>query len=342
MRYTIAALVFFLLAWVAIPLSAQRIMVSNLNKKGRHNKHKFSFVQLTDIHVGEGIDDYGTPGFANDTMPNGDVGYSAQRLRKAVNWINANAQKRDIRFVIVTGDLTDSGEKSEFEKANEILSTLIVPFVPQIGNHDVVSHTRSSWDSTASGDALCNLVFKREFDTLQHFADLWDDGYRQLRVYSPYSRHEQYFQNFMFEYRGYGFVFFDLNPRFLYGRPKTDHGPKPRLNDFPNASFDWLKHTLATFKDSENHNIFLFSHQPPHHDFMSIFNGLPTAEYDKLTSTLLPYSQHLAYWLAGHMHRNKSYPVTTLKKRRFVIKARETAANKEHKNGLLRIINVYS
>jgi len=322
-------------------LSAQRIMVSNLHKKGPHAVRKFSFVQLTDIHVGEGIDDYGTPGFVNDTMPTGDVGYSAERLRKAVNWINANAKKRDIRFVIVTGDLTDSGEKSEFDKVNEILSSLTVPFVPQIGNHDVVPHTKNSWATLACGDSVCNVVFKKEFDTLKRFVDRWDDGYRQVRVYSPYSQHEQYFQNFMFEYQGYGFVFFDLNPRFLYGRPKTDHGPKPRLNDFPHASFDWLMHTLATFPDTGDHNIFLFSHQPPHHDFMSIFNGLPTDQYDKLTQALLPYTRHIAFWLAGHVHRNKSYPVTTLKKHRFVLKARETASNKEHRNGLLRIINVY-
>ena len=324
----------------AISLQAQRIMVSNLNKK-HHGVYKFSFVHLTDIHVGEGIADYGTPGYYDDTMPVGDIGYSAERLRKSVNWINANAKKRGIKFVIVTGDLTDSGEKSEFDKANEILSTLMVPFVPQIGNHDVVSHTSDSWSKTAFGDSVCNVVFRKEFDTLQHFADRWDDGYRQVRVYSPYSQHEQFFQNFMFEYHGFGFVFFDLNPRFIYGRPKTDHGPKPRLNDFPRASFDWLLHSLAAFPDTGSHNIFLFSHQPPHHDFMSIFNGLPTQEYDKLTQALLPFRQRIGFWIAGHVHRNKSYQVTTLHSHKFVLKARETASNKEHKNGLLRVINVY-
>lgn len=334
-----------------VPLPAQRIMVSNLNKK-KNALHKFSFVHLTDIHVGEGIRDYGTPGYYGDTMPKGDIGYSAERLRKAVNWINANAKKRDIRFVIVTGDLTDSGEKSEFDKVNEILSALTIPFVPQIGNHDVVSHIQGdwvnpatgasdNWAKTAFGDSICNVVFKKEFDTLQHFVDRWDDGYRQIRVYSDYSKHEQFFQNFLFEYQGFGFVFFDLNPRFIYGRPKTDHGPKPRLNDFPHASFEWLMHSLSTFPDAGDHNIFLFSHQPPHHDFMSIFNGLPTSEYDKLTQALLPYRSHLAYWLAGHVHRNKSYRVTTLRKHQFVMKARETASNKEHKNGILRVINVY-
>ena len=322
-------------------LPAQRIMVSNLNKHVHGARYKFSFVHLSDIHVGEHIDDYGTPGFLGDTMPKGDVGYSAERLRSSVNWINANAKKKNIRFVIVTGDLTDSGEQSEFDKANEILSSLSIPFVPQIGNHDVVSHTKTLHASTAFGDSLCNVVFKSEFDTLSRFADKWDDGFRQTRVYSPYSLHQQFFQNFMFEYHGFGFVFCDFNPRFLYGRPKSDHGPKPRLNDFPNASFDWLMHTLATFPDSGYHNIFICTHQPPHHDIMSIFNGLPTNQYDKLTHALLPYRQHLAFWLAGHVHRNKAYSVTTLASHHFVIKARETAANKASRHGVLRVVNVY-
>ena len=341
MKRSIALLLFFAFIYSSVPLSAQRIMQTRLYKKGHHGVRKFSFVQLSDIHVGEGIDDYGTPGFAHDTMPVGDVGYSAERLRKSVNWINAHAKERDIRFVIVTGDLTDSGEKSEFDKVNEILSTLTVPFIPQLGNHDVISHTSTSRDTIEGGDAMVNTIFKKEFNTLRGFADHWDDGYRQVRVYSPYSKHEQYLQNFMFEYQGYGFLFFDLNPRFLYGRPKSDHGPKPRLNDFPNGSFDWLMHSLATFRDTGDHNIFLFSHQPPHHDFMSIFNGLPTDEYDKLTQALLPYSHRIAYWFAGHVHRNKSYRVTTLRKHQFVLKARETAANKAHKNGVLRVVSVY-
>ena len=322
-------------------LQAQRIMASNLNKHVRGAVYKFSFVQLSDIHVGEGISDYGTPGYINDTMPAGDVGYSAVRLRKSVNWINAHASKKGIKFVIITGDLTDSGEKSEFDKANEILSTLQVPFVPQIGNHDVIAHDNLTKASTAFGDSLNNVVFKHEFDTLRNFFDSWSDGKRLTRVYSPYSKAEQYLQNFMFTYKGFGFIFCDFNPRFKDHRPATDKGPKPRLNDFDGGSFDWLMNSLASFPGKGYHNIFISTHQPPHHDVMAIYNGLPTDQYNKLTQALLPYRAHLAYWIAGHVHRNKAYPVTTLHGHKFVMKALETAANKAHRNGILRVINVY-
>ncbi len=329
-----------LLACAVVPLYAQRIMHTSVNKKHGYMPG-FSFVHLTDIHVGEHIDDYGTPGYRGDTMPAGDVGYAAERLRKSVDWINRNAHKYHIRFVIVTGDLTDSGEKSEFDKANEILSSLTVPFVPQIGNHDVVSHTATEKESAATGDSLCNAVFHAEFDSLKHMASEWQDGYRQVRVYSPYSRHEQFFQNFSFWYDGYKFIFFDLSPRFIYGRPKGEHGPKPHLNDFPHASFEWLMNAVK--EDTvDDHNIILCSHQPPHHDFMSIFNGLTTSDYKKLTTALQPYDHHLALWLAGHVHRNKAYRVRTLGTAKPVIRARETASNKEHRNGLLRVVTVYN
>ena len=331
-----------LLLLITSSVFAQRVHTTNVNKDKEHPRAAFSFVHLTDIHVGEHIDDYGTPGYYGDTMPAGDVGYAAERLRNAVNWINKNAHKRNIKFAIVTGDLTDSGEKSEFDKVNEILSTLTVPFIPQIGNHDVVSHNATDRAPTALGDSLCNLTFHAEFDTLRKWADKWDDGYRLTKVYSPYSRHEQYFQNFKFAYQGYEFVFCDLNPRFIYGRPKTDHGPNPRLNDFPNASFEWLTKSLAAQPDSTQHNVIICTHQPPHHDFMSIFNGLPTPEYNKLTQTLLPYRSHLALWLAGHVHRFKAYTVHTLHGHKAVIKARETGSNKEHRTGKLRVVNVYS
>ena len=93
----------------------------DLNKDEPGAEYSFTFVHITDIHIGEGQGDYGTLGYLNDTMPEGDVGYSAIRLRRAVNWINENAVENDIHFVTVTGDITDSGEKSEFDKAKEIL-----------------------------------------------------------------------------------------------------------------------------------------------------------------------------------------------------------------------------
>src|SRR5690606_14537954 len=88
--------------------SQTQVREYNLNQEEPGATYNFSFVHITDIHIGEGHGDFGSPGYLDDVMPDGDVGYAAQRLRNVVNWINSNAQEKNIKFVVVTGDITDS------------------------------------------------------------------------------------------------------------------------------------------------------------------------------------------------------------------------------------------
>jgi predicted MPP superfamily phosphohydrolase len=136
----------------------------NLNKNYPGAEYKFSFVHISDTHIGEGLGDYGTPGFYNDTMPAIDESEPDVRLRKAVQWINANSISKNIKFVVVSGDLTGSAEKSEFLKFKEIMSDLQMPYVPVIGNHDVWPYVRYQTEAPfANGDSVMNEVFRRCF-----------------------------------------------------------------------------------------------------------------------------------------------------------------------------------
>jgi 3',5'-cyclic AMP phosphodiesterase CpdA len=318
------------------------VRTADLNKDIPGSQFKFSFIHLTDIHIGEGQGDYGSAGFLDDIMPVGDVGYSAQRLRHAVNWINAHAAQFDIRFVVVTGDITDSGERSEFEKAKEILNALNIPYVPQIGNHDIWPYVSYQNEAEyAYGDSVMYEVFRDVYDSLKNFFDVWDDGTRLTRVFNPESGMEHYHQNFLFEYEGFGFLVFDHNPRYHVRKEEPGIGAEARLNDFEGGTFDWLTHTLRDYPNKGVHNIFLLTHQPPHRDPISLINGLPIDQYEKMTNALLPYSKHLAFWLAGHVHRNRRYNVNTLFGGQKVIEAWETTANKEFEKGYFRLINVY-
>lgn len=318
------------------------VRVTDLNKDEPGALYKFSFIHLTDIHIGEGQGDYGTTGFLNDTMPAGDVGYTAERLRHAVNWINRYADRYNIKFVVVTGDITDSGERSEFEKAKEILDALAIPYVPQIGNHDIWPYIRYQFEAEyAYGDSVMFEVFRETYDKAKDFFDFWDDGTRLTRVLNPESGLEHYHQNFMFEYKGFGFMMFDHNPRYHVTREEPGIGPEARMHDFPGGTFEWLSKTLKNYPNKGNRNIFLLSHHPPHRDPISLVNGLPFDQYDKLTRMLLPYRDHLAFWLAGHVHRNRNYMVNTFLGGNRVIEAWETTANKEFEKGYFRLINVY-
>ncbi|MCJ7745815.1 MAG: metallophosphoesterase, partial [Actinobacteria bacterium] len=126
----------------------------------------FSYAQITDLHIGRGEGDYGTPGF-DDAPPSGDVGLPAQNLRSTVDWINANQGSMPIEFVVVTGDIADSAEKSEFMKAKEILDTLVVPYIPIPGNHDMWPYTASAECNEPCGDQYFKEIFASEFETLR-------------------------------------------------------------------------------------------------------------------------------------------------------------------------------
>ena len=313
-----------------------------LNKDEPGASYAFTFVHMTDIHIGEGQGDYGTKGYLNDTMPEGDVGYSAVRLRRAVNWINENKAANDIQFVLVTGDITDSGEKSEFDKAKEILDALDIPYVPTIGNHDIWPYVRFQDEAEyAYGDSVMNVVFKDTYDNAAQFFDNWDDGTRLESVYNPESEQYHYHQNFSFSHKGVGFLAFDFNPRYHVRKDEPGVGAEARLNDFAGGTYDWLLNTIANHPSRSDKNLILLTHQPPHRDVTAIFNGLPLTDFDKMSRDLLKFKESLGLWLAGHVHRNMNYSVRTIGGGAKIIDVRETAANKEFEYGLFTLIHVY-
>jgi len=57
----------------------------------------------------------------------------------------------DIRFALITGDVTESAQYNEFVKAEKILSELKVPWLPLLGNHDVWTYTKQSEEPYPTG-----------------------------------------------------------------------------------------------------------------------------------------------------------------------------------------------
>lgn len=96
---------------------------------------QLTIVQISDLRIGNGIDDYGSGAGAcgwDDSIldENGESVFedntsAAGNLRDAVSWINAHSG--DIDVVLVTGDITQSGERSEFQMAYHILKDPEVP-----------------------------------------------------------------------------------------------------------------------------------------------------------------------------------------------------------------------
>jgi 3',5'-cyclic-AMP phosphodiesterase len=66
-----------------------------------------------------------------------DTHYHFDDLSDAIEVIN---QKKDVSFVIVTGDIAESGLLKEFEFFHNIMSGLNKPYLTVIGNHDYLSN----------------------------------------------------------------------------------------------------------------------------------------------------------------------------------------------------------
>lgn len=313
----------------------------NINEPGA--EYAFSFIHLTDVHIGEGDEDgdYGTIGI-NDTMPIGDIGAPAIRLRKVVNWINANHLEKNIKFVVVSGDLTDSGEISEFLKFKEIMDVLTIPYIPLIGNHDVWPYTKAERAPFPSGDSLINNIFESTFEDVKAIMDDWDDGTRLTRILNPQSNNYNFLQNFSFRYQNFHFLLTDFNPRYPAANNEPGIGPEAEIMNFEDGTWQWVKQKVASLTPLNTHNVFMVSHHPPLNDFWSLLYAFDIDERKTITDFLWNYKPHMAAWLAGHIHRSLIYQVNTVGLQPYqVIKCAETAANKEYEKGLFRIVNVY-
>jgi predicted phosphodiesterase len=72
----------------------------------------------------------------------GDPQRHPRGMQKAIERI---AGRDDIAFVIILGDLADTGLSMEFEWVCKNLSKLDIPFIPVVGNHDVLSFGKEIW-----------------------------------------------------------------------------------------------------------------------------------------------------------------------------------------------------
>jgi outer membrane protein assembly factor BamB/predicted phosphodiesterase len=101
------------------------------------NQGKFVFALLTDLHITTS-------------------GHAEEDLRQAVDQINACD---DVEFVLVTGDVTERGDRESLQKAKNILDRLKVKYYAIPGNHE------TKWSEsgvTAFGDIFGGERFRME------------------------------------------------------------------------------------------------------------------------------------------------------------------------------------
>lgn len=318
--------------------------IYNLNKENGSAIYKFSFAHITDTHIGEGFADYGTKGYVNDTFPEVDESQPAQALINAVRWINENYIEKNIKFVIVSGDLTSKAQYSEFMKFKQIMSELAIPYVPMIGNHDVWQYVKyKEEEEYATADSLMNVIFDDVFEKNKQFFDNWNDGTRKIKTYNPETGRTHYFHNYSFEYDGFIFYALDFNPRYHVNKEEPGIGPEAQLYDYEGGTFRWLSQSLKNNPNKDKKNICFISHHPPIDNIFFVLSNFvfELDEYDKLTKMLIPYINHTALWLAGHVHLYYSFPFRTLNKLYNFMPLRVIPANKDFPDAYIQTVNVY-
>lgn len=259
----------------------------------------FSFAQVTDLHLGELVDDYGTPGWDD---ADGAEDSRTATLRFAVSKINMAAEEYDIRFVAATGDYADSGERSEMLKARDILDQLNVPYLPVIGNHDMWPHA----DGVEAPDPLGDRIFEEVFaDQFARLAALFD-GFTKAPTpsYNPECSCTSHFQNYGFDYEGYHFVVLDMVTRDHALLGYLGVTAESELFDFPGGTWPWLQEHLAATAMPEARNTFVFLHHPPVVTTLGFLDCLSPDEVDRLDALLRSDGIRGAVWgfFAGHHH----------------------------------------
>jgi len=301
----------------------------------------FTVAQITDIHLGEtsANGDYGTVGW-NDTIdqntgcPNTDI------LRNLVQWINSNAIAEKIELVLVTGDLSDRGEKSGFIMARRILDSLTVPYVVMNGNHDMWPRISGDEAPVPFGDSIFAEVFSAHFALNSQQLANWDDGTRLNRVYNPLNDIYSQFQNFAFSKGSYRFIVNDFATR--YRKPVgVGTNTDAALYNIPGGTYQWLFSAMQQAQTGISDGIILVQHFPLDNETLSSTYSFSSDEFDSVADILEPQAAQFGLCIAGHRHRNKTYNIKRSLLSPVLGVGIETDEIGVHTNGMVSLIKFW-
>jgi len=197
---------------------------------------------------------------------------------------SGNIKTKESR-ILVLGDIADSGEKSEFLKAKEILDELNnyhIPYVPVFGNHDVWPHTDESEATTTLGEDYFDEIF-------------WDENATSTKLMKEilnWERDENYknYKNFTFSYGGINFIGLDFNSREPFMKFGKGVGADAVLNE---RNKEWLEKKLEELKGEP---VILLAHHPIIKDFINAFSKEEISEIEsflKESSAIFDFGGHI-------------------------------------------------
>lgn len=197
----------------------------------------------------------------------------------------------------MTGDLTDSGERSEFLRFRALMDSAGLPYLPFIGNHDVWPYVSASDEAAyAWGDSLAAVFFADVYQSFSQRVLAWESASLLYSVPNPETGFRSRFHHFTFVYGGVRFVGVEGVSRQPAPLGQAGVGPQADLHDFPGGTFRFLDTLLGTFQPFP---LVFLCHYPLINSPTSGINTFSPQEYDRIVGLLYPHRDKVRVWVAG-------------------------------------------
>ena len=281
----------------------------------------YDFAVLSDCHIAgskktiDGREDFGVSGYDDwDSHDPADRTIEIQEDSACVDYINDSFP--DVRFVALTGDITQSAERSEFQRAREVFSAFNehIFVVPLMGNHD-------GWPYVGHGLPFANYIEQPSDSVVigKYFLDSYRGVYDTLRAFLPAADWQasnllmestsvtgqtwpSFYDDFAFNYQGSKFIATDFctrdkafpdNPG-LYGYPETD------MNEDWDYTWDWLHGQVAATPSGER--IICLGHHAYFAWGASWWRNFTADELHRVSDAGLLNNTPIAFSIGGHIH----------------------------------------